>query len=193
MRSGGSGGNEQLTALVATVLVVLLAVEGATLLDLGALLGVHAFVGVLLIPAIVVKLGAVGWRVVRYYRRQEEYVRRGPPHVVLRTLVAPVLAASTVTLLATGVALLARDQTTGTLVALHQASFVVWVGAVAVHVLWHLLDVVRALRLRVPGLAVRVAAVTAALAAGAAAATLTLPAADRLQDSASAHVGVDAR
>jgi hypothetical protein len=193
MRSGGSGGNEQLTALVATVLVVLLAVEGATLLDLGALLGVHAFVGVLLIPAIAVKIAAVGWRMARYYSRHEEYVRRGPPHFVLRTLVAPVLAASTVTLLATGVALLVRDQTTGTLVALHQASFVVWVGAAAVHVLWHLADLLRAFRLRVPGLALRVAVVSASLAAGLGAATSTLPAADRLQDSATAHVGVDAR
>jgi hypothetical protein len=48
---GGSAGNEQLTAAVALVLLVLLAVEGATLLRLGSLLTVHAFVGMLLILA----------------------------------------------------------------------------------------------------------------------------------------------
>ena len=47
---GGSGGNEQLTAVVATLLLVLLAIEGATLLDLGSLLTVHAFVGMLIVP-----------------------------------------------------------------------------------------------------------------------------------------------
>jgi len=53
---GGSAGNEQLTAIVATLLIVLLAVEGATLLDLRGLLTVHAFVGMLLIPVIALKL-----------------------------------------------------------------------------------------------------------------------------------------
>jgi hypothetical protein len=42
---GGSAGNEQLTALVAAVLLLLLAIEGATLLRLGSLL--TAFVGML--------------------------------------------------------------------------------------------------------------------------------------------------
>ena len=54
---GGSDGNEQLTAIVATLLLVLLAVEGATLLNMRSLLTVHAFVGVLLIPVVALKLG----------------------------------------------------------------------------------------------------------------------------------------
>src|SRR5207302_289436 len=89
--TGGSAGNEQLTAVVATVLVVLLAIEGATLLQLTSLLTVHAFVGMLLIPVVALKLASTGWRMLRYYRRGEEYVRRGPPHVVLRMPVAPVV------------------------------------------------------------------------------------------------------
>ena len=48
---GGSDGNEQLTAILATLLLVLLAIEGATLLDVRRLLTVHAFVGMLLIPS----------------------------------------------------------------------------------------------------------------------------------------------
>src|SRR5437868_6355079 len=99
--AGGSAGNEQLTAAVAAVLIVLLAVEGATLLNLRSLLTVHVFVGMLLIPVIGLKLASTGWRMLRYYRRGEEYVRRGPPHLVLRVLVAPVLVASTLFVFAT--------------------------------------------------------------------------------------------
>jgi len=190
---GGSEANEQLTALVATLLVVLLAIEGATLLRITSLLTVHAFVGMLLIPVVVLKLASTGWRMLRYYLRAEEYVRRGPPHVVLRMLVAPVVVASTVVVFATGVALLALDRTQGTIVGLHKASFVVWVVAVGLHVLTRAPTLLRALGRRVPGLALRASLVGSVLAAGLVLATLTLPAADHLQDATSAHVGIDAR
>ena len=189
--AGGSPGNEQLTAAVAAVLIVLLAVEGATLLNVRSLLSVHAFVGMLLIPVIGLKMASTGWRMLRYYRRGEEYVLRGPPHVALRVLVAPVIVVSTVFLFGTGVALLAVDQTQGTLVGLHKASFVVWFGATAIHVLAHLVELPRAVRLRVPGLATRVLLVGASLAAGGVVAVGTLPAADRLQDHATHFVGFD--
>jgi len=107
---GGSSGNEHLTAIVATLLLVLLAVEGATILRIRELLTVHAFVGMLLLPVIALKLASTGWRMLRYYRRGEEYVRRGPPHVLLRAFVAPVVAVSTLVLFGTGVALLALDR-----------------------------------------------------------------------------------
>lgn len=191
--AGGSAGNEQLTAVVAAVLILLLAIEGATLLRLGSLLTVHAFVGMLLIPVVVLKLASTGWRMLRYYRRGEEYVRRGPPHVVLRRLVAPVLVVSTLVLFATGVALLVLDQTQGTVVALHKASFFVWVGATGLHVAAHAPMLPRLMRRRVPGIALRVGLVVGAFLAGALLATATLPAADRLQDRASAYVGLDAR
>jgi uncharacterized membrane protein len=190
--SGGSEGNEQLTAIVATLLLVLLAIEGATLLNLQSLMTMHAFVGMLLIPIVALKVGSTGWRMLRYYLRGEEYVRRGPPHVALRALVAPAVVVSTVVLLATGVALLVLDQTHGTMVGLHKASFVVWLGAAGVHVLAHVSKLPRFIRSRAPGAALRVAAAASAVVAGALLATATLPAADRLQDRASAHVGLDA-
>jgi len=170
---------------------VLLAVEGATILRIGSLLTVHAFVGMLLIPVIALKLASTGWRMLRYYQRGEEYVLRGPPHIALRMLVAPVLVLSTLLVFGTGVALLALDQRHGTLVGLHKASFFVWLGAASLHVLAHLLRLPRLWRLRPPGLALRVVLVGASLVAGAALATATLPGADRLQDHASAHVGFD--
>jgi hypothetical protein len=190
---GGSAANEHLTAIVATLLLVLLAAEGATLLGIQQLLTVHAFIGMLLIPVVALKLASTGWRMVRYYRGGDEYVRRGPPHVVLRVLVAPVIVASTLVLFATGVALLALDRTHGILVGLHKASFIVWVGATGVHVLAHLRGVVRTLRERVPDVALRGALVGGAVVAGAVIATATLPAADHLQDQATAQFGFDSR
>ncbi len=49
------------------------------------------------------------------------------------------------------------------------------------------------LRRRLPGSALRLGLVGASLAAGVMLATLTLPAADRLQDNLSGSVGIDAR
>jgi hypothetical protein len=190
---GGSAGNEQLTLAVAAVLIVLLAVEGATILRIGSLLTIHAFVGMLLIPVVALKLASTGWRMLRYYQRGEEYLLRGPPHIALRMLVAPVLVLSTLLVFGTGVALLALDQRHGTLVGLHKASFLVWTGAFGVHVLAHLLELPRLRRVRSPGALLRVALATASVAAGLVLALETLPAADRLQDHATAHVGFDDR
>jgi hypothetical protein len=189
--SGGSAGNEQLVAFVGAALLLVLAVEGATLLRITSLLTVHAFVGMLLIPIVALKLAGTGWRMFRYYRGSEEYVRRGPPQLVLRVLVAPVVVLSTVVLLATGVALLALDRTQGTLVGLHKASFLVWLPATGVHVLAHLAKLPSRLVKRFPGLGLRLATLGAVVVAGAAVAVVTLPAADHLQDGVS--FGFDAR
>ena len=188
---GGSDGNEQLTAIVATLLLVLLAVEGATLLNMRSLLTVHAFVGVLLIPVVAVKLASTGWRMLRYYLGADEYVRRGPPHVFLRTIVAPVVVASTIVLFGSGVGLLVLGQREGALVGLHKASFLVWFGATTVHVLTRMFRLPHAIRRPSPGLALRLGLVGASLVTGLALATVSLPAVDHLQDSVSAHIGVD--
>jgi hypothetical protein len=188
--TGGSAGNRQLTALVAAVLLLLLAIEGATLFNLRSLLTVHAFVGMLLIPVVALKLASTTWRMLRYYRHAEEYVSHGPPHVVLRMFVAPVIVLSTVVLFGTGVALLILDQTRGTVVGLHQASFIVWVGALGVHVLSHAFKLPRILWARIPGTALRVGLVAGSIVAGAVLAVATLPQADRLQDRAAAHIGL---
>jgi hypothetical protein len=127
----------------------------------------------------------------RYYRGGEEYVRRGPPQVALRVLVGPVLVLSSILVLGTGVALLALDQTHGTLVGLHKASFVVWAGAFGIHVLAHVVKLPRVILARIPGVALRAALVTGTLVAGAALAVATLPGADHLQDRATSHFGFD--
>jgi hypothetical protein len=173
------------------VLVPLLLAEGATLLNITSLLTVHAFIGMLLIPVVALKLASAGWRMFRYYAGSEEYVLRGPPQVIIRVVVAPALVASTVLLFATGVALLARGETQGALVGLHKASFIVWAGAFTIHFLTRVGLLWRTLRERVPGISLRLVATTLSVVAGVGLASLTLPAMDRLQDDVSGHVGFD--
>jgi hypothetical protein len=185
------GGNEQLTALAGILLVVFLAVEGATLLNLNALLTVHAFVGMFLLPVVALKLGSTAWRMASYYLGREEYVHRGPPALPLRVFVAPVVVASTIVLFGTGIYLLAVHETHGTAVGLHKASFVVWFVATSIHVLTRLVPMWEALRARYPGLGLRLGLVAATLAAGTAVAVATLPGADQLQDNVTVQVGLD--
>ena len=136
--SGGSEGNARLTATTGAVLILLLAAEGATILRIRGLISVHIFLGMLLFPPVALKLASTGYRFVRYYRGAAAYLAMGPPPALMRYLVAPVVVASTVVLFGTGVALIVRGPGRGLLLGLHKASFVVWLGATAVHVLWHL-------------------------------------------------------
>jgi hypothetical protein len=190
--TGGSAGNARLTGRTAVVLLVLLALEGATILSIRALLLPHVFLGLLLVPPVLVKLGSVGWRMTAYYRRSEEYVRLGPPHALLRVVVAPVLVVSTVTLFASGIAVVAMRRG-GLLLGLHKASFVVWFGAMSVHVLWHVRSLPRLVVDRLPGRHLRLGLLAAALAVGLVLAVATIPLADRWQDHATAALGLDAR
>jgi hypothetical protein len=187
---GGVDGNERLTASTAVVLLVLLALEGATLVSVSRFLLPHVFLGFLLIPPVALKFVSTGWRMVSYYRGREEYVRRGPPHPLLRLVVAPVVGISTVTLLASGVAVVATGRH-GVLLGLHKASFVVWLGAMSVHVLWHISKLPRLVLDRLPGRGLRLAAVGAALGAGLVLAVSTVPLADHWQDRATRAVGFD--
>ena len=179
-RSGGSQGNSRLTALTAAVLLVLLAVEGATLLSLQTLLSWHIFVGMLLVPIVGLKLASTGHRFLRYYTRRAEYVLAGPPPAPLR-LLGPVVVLSTAGLFATGVALAVLGPGTPHMLGLHKASFAVWLAAMTVHVLAHALKIpaLASPDLRggdgVGGSRLRLALVAGAVVAGAVLAVATLP------------------
>jgi hypothetical protein len=158
--------NERLTATTAVVLVVLLAVEGVTILAIRPLLSWHVWVGMLLIPPVALKLATTGWRMIRYYRGSAAYVLRGPPPFLLR-LLAPLVVLSTVGVFGSGVGLLALGprRAHGLLLGLHKASFVVWFFATGVHILAHVPRVPRLVLSR--GLGARVALVGATVLAGA--------------------------
>jgi hypothetical protein len=140
---GGAEGNERLTASTAVALLVLLAIEGVTILSIRNLLPVHILVGIALIPPIALKLGSVAWRFGRYYLGTRAYRVKGPPTPFLRFLVAPLVVFSTLFLFGTGVALIAVGPRGGILLGLHKASFVIWFGSMAVHVLAHVLKLPR--------------------------------------------------
>jgi hypothetical protein len=84
--SPGVVGNARLTAATGAVIFVLLAIEGVTVLRVDELLALHVFVGVLLIPVAVLKVGTATYRAARYYLGAADYARKGPPPVVLRSL-----------------------------------------------------------------------------------------------------------
>ncbi len=131
--------------MVGSLLLVMLAVEGATLLSLRSLLSVHVFVGIALIAPVALKLASAGYRFVRYYTHDPAYVRAGPPATILRVL-APLVIAATVILLASGVALVALGHRNDAVLGLHKASFVVWLVLTSIHVLGHLRSLPRLLR-----------------------------------------------
>jgi hypothetical protein len=139
---GGVPGNARLTGAVAAALLVLLAAEGATIPFIGQLLGPHIFIGLLLVPPVLVKLGSIGYRFVRYYTHAGPYVRKGPPALALR-LLAPGVVLTTLALFGTGIVLALVSPPSNTLVFAHKLSFIAWVALMSLHVLGHLLELPR--------------------------------------------------
>jgi hypothetical protein len=138
----GVAGNARLTGGAAALLLVLLAAEGATIPFIGPLIGPHIFIGMLLIPPVLLKLASTGYRFARYYSGNPPYRRKGPPQAAMR-LLAPGVVATTLALFATGVWLLVEGPRNNTVVFLHKASFIAWVVLMSVHVLGHLLELPR--------------------------------------------------
>jgi hypothetical protein len=133
-------GNARLTGLTAAVLFLLFAAEGVTVLRVHELLTPHVVIGMVMVPVVIVKIGSTMWRFARYYVGDPEYRRKGPPPVLLR-LLGPFVVVLTVAVLATGIALLfvpTADRSQW--LFLHKATFVLWLGAMALHVLGHLLE-----------------------------------------------------
>jgi hypothetical protein len=141
-RLGGVEGNEVLTSTTAIVLIGLLLAEGVTVVHMRGLVSAHMFIGLVLVPPVLLKLASTGYRFVRYYTRAGAYRAKGPPWLPLR-LLAPVLVVSTIALLGSGVALLLSGQKSASLLTVHQISFYVWLAGFAVHVVAYLPRAVR--------------------------------------------------
>ncbi|MEZ2391837.1 hypothetical protein AB6813_20285 [bacterium RCC_150] len=129
----GVAGNERLTALTGAVLLVLFAVEIVTVVLLRGLMPAHFFVGVLLIGPVAMKTASTGWRFLRYYARHPAYRRKGPPRAAMRVL-SPLLLASTLAVIASGIALAFTGPAPAVLLRIHVISFLVWLALVIVHV-----------------------------------------------------------
>ena len=172
-RFGGTEGNEVLTATTAAALTLLLLAEGVTILRLDGLRTPHMFIGLVLIPPVLLKLGSTGYRMVKYYAGATPYRRKGPPALPMR-LLAPILVLATIGVFASGVALLLSGQRSDTLMLLHKASFIIWGLAFGIHFLVYLPRMLRAVgegwsasrRLSVPGAGARAMLLAASLGGG---------------------------
>lgn len=139
----GVEANARLTSSVAVLLLILLAAEGLTLPAIQTLLRPHVYIGFALIPPVALKVGSTLYRFARYYGRAPAYREKGPPPTLLRIL-GPVVVLSTVLLLASGVALLFFTATwQHRMLTLHKASFILWFGAMTVHVVAHIIETVQ--------------------------------------------------
>lgn len=193
----GVEGNARLTASVAVVLFVLLAAEGVTILRIRPLLTPHVFIGMLLVPPVVLKVGSTTWKFGRYYLGSPEYRHKGPPPMALR-LLGPVLVTLTLIVFASGIALLLTPTAWhARMLLLHKASFILWIAAMAVHVLGHLPDTARLAprdwmqhtRTQVRGAGLRQWSIAASLSLGLVLAFITIPEVGRWLATGGLHHG----
>jgi hypothetical protein len=189
-------GNERLTEVVGALLLVPIAIELATIpLGVHGFMSTHVFVGLLLIPPVLLKLASTTWRFVRYYTRSRLYVEYGPPQLVMRVL-APLFVAATIVLFGSGVAM-GFLHGSGLSIArrLHGPASVVWVVVLGLHVLVYLqralrgtaAEVVATKRRAVMGANARTAVLVLAVAAGFAVAAAAVPAQHRWVDLQHGH------
>lgn len=132
-------GNARLTAAVGVLLLAPVVVEVATvLLGVHTFMSWHVFVGLALVPVVVLKLATTGWRFVRYYTRSGAYVEHGPPQLAMR-LLAPLFVAATVVLFGSGVAMgLLHGHALQVARNLHGPASVLWLLLLGVHLLVYL-------------------------------------------------------
>ena len=142
--SAGPRATPGLTGLTAAVLLVLLAAEGLTLLQLA--LADHPARGHRHGPGArssSLKMGTTGLADGPLLPGPGPYRDRGAPPLLLR-LLGPVVVLLTLLVFASGIALLLVPHSLRDPVFfVHKASFVLWFGAMAIHVLGHVLETSR--------------------------------------------------
>jgi len=157
---------------------------------------VHVFVGLALLPVVLLKLASTGWRFVRYYTRSRAYVAEGPPQIGMR-LLAPLFVAATLVLFGSGVAMgFLHGQSLQDARRLHGPASVIWLGLLGLHVLVYLKralttlqDALPARRNPVRGTVARACALAAAVICGLVVGVATVPAQHRWVDIRRDHQG----
>ncbi len=193
--TGGPAGNARLTSWTGLLLLALIAAELITLLDVTGLIRWHVAIGFLITALVLVKISSVCWRILRYYTRSQPYRRAGPPPLALRIL-GPLVIASTLGVLGSGIALIvigsqAAQRPMITLLGqsisledLHQTTFILFAIVTGLHLLARFVPAVRhtvgrrgpdAANSPVAGRSARIAVLTAATLAAVIALVLVLP------------------
>lgn len=188
MRRLNPGGNERLTAAVGLLVIVPVLVEiVSVLLGVHMFMSLHVFVGLALIPAVLLKLASTGWRFARYYTRNLAYVELGPPQLAMR-LLAPLFVAATVALFGSGVAMgLLHGHALEVARRIHGPASVIWLLLLGLHVIVYLRralrrtaeDAVPARRRPIRGATARAYAVAVAVIGGLVLGVATVPAQHR--------------
>jgi hypothetical protein len=172
------------------VLIIALAVEGYTILQIGRLLTLHVFLGMLLLGPVTLKVASVIYRFVRYYTGSEPYRRKGPPAPLLR-VIGPIIVLLTACVFGSGVMLAVTGPNFGFggpsgWLLIHRLSFIAWLFFMAIHVLTYVWRLPRLLaaeargaslaeaRHRLGGRGTRLALLIASLLAGLVIALLTV-------------------
>jgi hypothetical protein len=166
----GVAGNARLTGMTGAVIFTLLAVEGLTIRGVGEHLTLHVFIGMMLIPLLLLKTLSTGYRIVRYYRGTGAYVRRGAPPFLLRVL-GPFVVVFSFAVVATGIFAIVSGRDSRWL-TIHKVTFIVWFVVMTVHVLGHFIETTHlavadvAGNARISGAAMRVGVTVTALFLG---------------------------
>jgi hypothetical protein len=165
------------------LVVLTLAELGTVAFGLHRFMSLHVFVGLALIPPVLLKLASTGWRFTRYYTRNEAYRLRGAPRLAMR-LLAPLLVAATLVVFGSGVAMgILHGRSLNLARQLHGPASVVWMSLLGVHVLAYLRravlsareDVAPGSRASVPGARARTYLLLGAVVAGIGVAVGALP------------------
>ncbi|NNN19974.1 MAG: hypothetical protein HKL84_09005 [Acidimicrobiaceae bacterium] len=171
--------NTKLTAMTGLLIFFLLAAEGATIPFIGKLFTLHAFIGWVLLPPILLKIASTSYRFAMYYLGNPKYTKAGPPKPLLR-LLGPLVVITTALLMWSGIELVLLgplNPSTALWRNIHRASFVLWFGFMAIHVLAYFLKAgslalpelsrrPRAHSIRTPGKNLRLALVAGSLVIG---------------------------
>jgi hypothetical protein len=184
LTAGGVEGNDRLTTVTGAALIVLLLVLGVTIVQIGQLIWLHLFLGLLVMGPVALKMASTGYRFARYYAHDPVYRREGPPELGLR-LLAPGVVLSTVIVFVSGLVLL-FDGPAGraTWLTIHKASFILWGVLTGLHVFGHLTHTGDSLRAEVaelgpaeqlPGRGGRGIALAGAIVAGLVLAIVLIP------------------
>ncbi|MBU6496314.1 MAG: hypothetical protein KGR42_07920 [Acidobacteria bacterium] len=136
--------NSGITNATAVLLLLALFAEGLTIPLLPGSVTLHAALGAALMGPVALKSASTAWRMIHYYLGESSYVEKGPPPLVLR-LLGPFVGLLTWVVLVSGVVLMVPSWRSVDSLALfvHKASFVLWFGAMAIHVLGHLPEIAR--------------------------------------------------
>ena len=139
----GPRANQRLTALTGAVVLPLAVLVLLTGLFFGDLWRAHYFIGYVLLPVALVKMGSTAYRMVRYYLQSGLHRHVRPPYLLAR-LASPALVVSVVVLFVSGIAMWLTHSQGDPWGWIHTDAAVAFSGIVLLHLGMYLPETLRA-------------------------------------------------